>query len=58
MAVQTVNTVKETSSNKVRSVRNVINTATIDDTGVVSPYYHIPSGGAATTVYPVTWALT
>tara|TARA_R110000823_G_scaffold199628_14_gene330740 strand:- start:509 stop:685 length:177 start_codon:yes stop_codon:yes gene_type:complete len=58
MAVQTVNTVKETSSNKVRSVRNVINTATIDDTGVVSPYYHIPSGGSATTVYPVTWTLS
>ena len=58
MAVQTVNTVKETSSNKVRSVRDVINTATIDDTGEDSPYYHIPSGGSATTVYPVTWTLS
>ena len=53
-----VNVVKETSSNKVRSVRDVINTASVPDVGVASPYYHIPSGGSATLVYPVTWTLS
>ena len=53
-----VSVVKETSSNKVRSVRDVINTASVPDAGVDSPYYHIPSGGSATKVYPVTWVLS
>lgn len=54
MALISVNTVKETSSNDVRSVRNVINTATWNNADTIMCPYRVVS----IRVYPVSWALT